>query len=300
MADLLQIQKGTGARPRVTYYANGVASDLDAGVPAVTITRLDGTTIASGTVTKVAATTGIYEFTLGAQAECTYLTVTWAGPIGGVTETLTTYVEVLGSHLFNIADLRALRVAGSTPFSLTATPLFTDAQIMDARAATLDEFEQILGFSPVPRFARSVVDGDGLWSVVLPHLKTHRLLSVAVNGAVQQVSSYTLRRSGILEATSGYVASGTFTAGRQNVAVEYVHGEPRVMGDGGNVAMLRAAMRLDPGLSSTASSVTTPDGVSYSFDPAGQVTRGGTVRHFGVPVIDSWLNRWSQVGLAVA
>jgi len=206
---------------------------------------------------------------------------------------------VLGSHLFNIADLRALRVAGSTPFSLTATPLFTDAQIMDARAATLDEFEQILGFSPVPRFARSVVDGDGLWSVVLPHLKTHRLLSVAVNGAVQQVSSYTLRRSGILEATSGYVASGTFTAGRQNVAVEYVHGEPRVMGDGGNVAMMYAAAQLLPSGFSSATTVSTPDGVSYTYEPS-EMGREGFVRHTGIRPVDRWLNRHSQSGLAVA
>jgi hypothetical protein len=64
--------------------------------------------------------------------------------------------------------------------------------------------------------------------------------------------------------------------------------------------MLRAAMRLDPGISSAATNVTTPDGVSYSFDPAGQVTQAGIVRHFGVPAIDSWLNRWSQAGFAVA
>jgi len=297
MADLLQILKGTGARPRVTFYSNGVPSDLDSGVPVVTVTTPSGAT-SNPTASKVAATTGIYEFTLGAQAECTYLTVTWAGPIGGVTETLTTYVEVVGGLLFTLADLRAFKVAGSAPFESTTT--WPDAKLHEVRASTLDEFTQILGFSPVPRFAREVVDGDGLWSVLLPHLKTHRLLSVTVNGTAQQVSSYTLRRSGVLEATTGYVASGTFAVGRQNVVAEYVHGEPKVMGDGGNVAMLRAAMRLDPGISSTASSVTTPDGVSYSFDPAGQVTRGGTVRHFGVPVIDSWLNRWSQVGLAVA
>jgi len=60
------------------------------------------------------------------------------------------------------------------------------------------------------------------------------------------------------------------------VVVEYVHGEPRVMGDGGNVAMLRAAMRLQPGISSTASTVVTPDGTAYSYDPAGQVTAAGT------------------------
>lgn len=288
------VLQGTTATLEARFYADGVLADD--GTPTIGITRADGSTlVASGTAT-TSGGTGIRRYALAAQAELNLLKATWTG----ATQTVVTYVEVVGAHLFTLADLRALRIAGSTPFSTSATPLFTDTQIMDARAATLDEFEQILQFAPVPRFARSMVDGDGLWSVVLPHLKCHRLISVTVNGVAQSIGNYTLRRSGVLEATSGYVASGTFTTGRQNVAAEYVHGWERVMGDGGNMAMLRAAMRLDPGMSSTASSVTTPDGVSYSFDPAGQVTRGGTVRHFGVPAMDSWLNRWSQAGLAVA
>jgi len=299
-----QILKGTSVTVTETFSVDGTPTDLDSGVPTIVAKFPDGSALTPAPVASGAwtgRTVGQYRIVLDPQSEVTVLDpIAWTGNIGGKIQVLYSRVEWVGGLLFTLSDLRGLKVAGSTPFSTTATPLFTDQQIMDARAATLDEFEQILGFSPVPRHARSAVDGDGLWSVLLPHLKTHRLISVTVNGAAQQVGSYTLRRSGILEATSNYVASGTFTAGRQNVVVEYVHGEPRVMGDGGNVAMLRAAMRLDPGISSTASSVTTPDGVSYSYDPAGQITRGGVTRHFGVPAIDSWLQRWSQAELAVA
>jgi hypothetical protein len=300
VADLLQFLVKTPITPKAKFYSGGVLTDLDGpagGTCTVTLTKPDGTPgPASGTVTHVA--TGIYSFVLDGPADPIVYDIAWSGQIGSRSVTQTTQAEALGELLFTIPALRAFKVGDDTPFASDTT--WSDEQLMDARAATLDEFTQILGFSPVPRFARSVVDGDGLWSVLLPHLKCHRLLSVTVNGATQSVGSYTLRRSGVLEATSGYVASGTFTAGRQNVVAEYVHGEQRVMGDGGNVAMLRAAMRLQPGISSTASSVTTPDGVSYSFDAAGQVTQAGTVRHFGVPALDSWLNRWAQAGLAVA
>lgn len=299
MADLLQILKGTGAKPRITFYANGVPSDLDSGVPVVTIAKPDLTTIASGTVSKPASTTGIYEFTLGAQAECTYLTVTWAGPIGGVTETLTTFVEVVGAHLFTVADLRGLKVAGSQPFSSTATPLFTDQQIMDARAAVLDEFTTILGFSPVPRFRRKILNGDGSTCLNLPDLKAHRLISVTVNGVAQTVAGYQLNDAAQIEAVSGYSYGTPFTWGRRNVVVEYAAGWPRVLGEGRDAAMVMAAKRLDSSGFSNYQSVTTPDGVSYSYEPS-ETGRGGFQRHTGVRDLDRWLNRHSQVGLMVA
>jgi hypothetical protein len=184
MSDILQILRGTGAKPRVTFYANGAATDLDSGVPTVTVTTPVGAT-SNPTASKVAATTGIYEFTLSAQAEVSMLTVTWVGPVGGVTETLTTFVEVIGQHLFTLSQMRALRVAGGTPFALTATPLFSDQQIMDARAATLDEFTRILGFSPVPRFMRETHDGDGSGCVLLDELEAGPLLSVKRSAATR-------------------------------------------------------------------------------------------------------------------
>jgi len=302
MSDLLQILEDTSARPSATFKSGSVNQDLDSGVPTVTITRPDGTTIAPGTVTHFQPAVdnpGKYEFTLQPQSDpVNKLTITWAGPIGGITQTIKTYVEVIGAFLFNVDELRALRVAGGTPFASTST--WPDSKLMDARTATLDEFIRILGFSPVPRFHRETHDGDGSSCVLLDELEAHRLLSVTVNGASQSVAGYTLKPSGILEATSNYALSGTFTAGRGNVVVEYVAGWDRVAGDGSNVAMLRAAMRLDPGISSAAPSVTTPDGVSYQFDPAGQITRSGRVREFGVPAIDSWLSRWAAGSVAVA
>jgi hypothetical protein len=299
MSTLLQFERLSSATVQEVFKSGVTPTDLDSGVPVVTITRPDGTTIASGTVTHVGpAGSGTYQFVLAGQPQCTVLDVTWTGTIGGQSQTRPGTIEIVGAHLFTVAEIRAFKVAGGTPFaSDTAWP---DSKLHEARAATLDEFTQILGFSPVPRFYRETHDGDGSGCVLLNELEAGPLLSVKVNGVAKAVGDYTLKPSGILEATSNYTLSGSFTRGSQNVTVEYVAGWSRVMGDGSNVAMLRAAMRLDPGISSSATSVTTPDGVSYSFDPAGQVTRAGNVRHFGVPAIDSWLNRWSQAGFAVA
>jgi hypothetical protein len=304
MADLLQILKGTGARPRVTFYANGLPSDLDAGVPTVVATRPDGT-VDGGAVSGVAHVgavgSGTYEFTLAVQPDPTLLTVTWAGNIGGVGQTLTTFIEVLGGLLFTLPELRALKVGGDQPFSLTATPPFTDAQLMEARAATLDEFESFLGFSPVPRHAREVHSLGYHDQLILERLFPTRLLSVTVAGAAQPTSGYFIDRGGRVLPVSGYTLGPWGSYGYGVVAVEYQHGWNRVKGDGSVVAMLRAAMRLQPGISSTARSVTTPDGVTYDLgDMAGQVTSAGTTRRFGIPAIDSWLLEHRQASAAVA
>jgi hypothetical protein len=299
MSDVLQILKNTSARPRVTFYSDGVPTDLDSGVPAVVITRPDGTTIASGTVSHVgAAGTGTYEFTLAAQPNETFLTVTWSGPIGGLTQTITTYIEVIGSFLFTLAGLRSLKVAGGTPFANSTA--YPDAQLLDTRTEVLEEFTDILGFSPVPRFYWETLSVPYGGQVVLAELHVQRILSVSVAGVAQSVSNYYLTEGGVLQPVSGYYPGYWTSFGYGVVTCEYVAGWPRVKGDGGDVAMLRAAMKLDPGISATASTVTTPDGSSYSFDAAGQVTRGGTIRHFGIAAIDSWLQRHSAAGLAVA
>jgi len=292
MADLLQILKGTSGTVTETFEIDGAPINVDAGLPTLAISRPDATaytplpTVLDTWAGPPARTTGQYRCVLPRQLECTWLDYELTGTIGGQPQTLGGRVEWLGATLFNISAMRALKVAGSKPFESTTT--WPDAKLHEARAATL-----ILAFSPVPRFARETVDGDGLWSVVLPHLKCHDLLSVTVNGVAQSVGSYTLRRSGILEATSGYVASGTFTAGRQNVVVEYVHGEPRVMGNGGHMAMMFAAADLDPSGFSNGATVTTPDGVSYTYEPS-ETGRGGVERPTGIRIVDRWLRRWGQ------
>src|SRR5204863_156380 len=147
----IQIAAGTSATIQETFYSGGVTTDLDTGVPAVTVTRPDGTTIASGTVSHVGAA------------------------------------------------------------------------------------------------------GSGVYQVVLAAL-----------GVPSSLSGWTLRPSGVLEATSAYGWGSPPVWGRANVVVEYVHGWDPPPPEVASAAMARTAMLLLPSPpGSTSSSWTTPDGATY-------------------------------------
>jgi hypothetical protein len=298
VSDLLQILRGTSTTVIVTFEVNGVGQNLDSGLPVVTLTKPDGTAgPAAGTITSLGA--GAYSFVIAAQAEVTWLDYTAVGTVGGQPQTLRGRVEWLGATLFTIGELRGLRLGDSTPFSTTAVPLFTDAQLHDTRTAILDEFEAILGFSPVPRFRREVFDGDGDVCLSLPGLKAHRVLSVSINGVAQTATNYQVGKGNQLEAVSNYSYGPAFTRGRRNIIVEWVAGWERVEGIGRHAAMVMAANELIPDGLSNAGSVTTPDGVSYVYEPS-EVGRSGFQRHTGNRQLDRWLNRHSQAGHAIA
>jgi hypothetical protein len=63
--------------------------------------------------------------------------------------------------------------------------------------------------------------------------------------------------------------------------------------------MLYAAAELNPSVFSSGTTVTTPDGVSVTYEPS-EMGRSGYVRHTGIRSVDRYLNRWSDVGLVVA
>ena len=186
-----------------------------------------------------ARATGQYRFVLPRQLAPYYLDYQLSGSIGGQPITLGGHVEWVGATLFTEVAFRQLRVAGGTPFALTATPLYTDAQIRDKRAEILEEMTSVLGYRPVPRFARETHNGG--------YVKLHRhpagpLISVTLSGADSPVVGYYLQPSGTLQTTAG----GSLTSGVGNVVVEYVHGVGRVPGNGSHVAMLWAAAQLNP------------------------------------------------------
>jgi hypothetical protein len=293
VADLLQFLAKTPVQPRGKFIFNGTLTDLDGpagGTCTVAVTLPDGSAgPVSGTVTHVS--NGIYSFELAGPADPTVYDIAWSGEIGGKPVQVDTQAEALGELLFNLGDLRELRVGNGKPFATTAVPNFTDEQLQQARTATLEEFQQILWYAPVPRYARTVTQGDGSKALRLPQYKVQRVLAASTNGtalSADELADLYVDDRWVVRKTLG-----VWPATEGSVTVSYVHGWERVEGDGSNVAMLRAAMRLIPGLVDAASSVTTPDGTNISFDPAGQVTRAGRVRHFGVPAIDSWLNRWA-------
>src|SRR6266498_1220182 len=220
MADLLRILVGTSAQPNRTFNADGVSTDLDGGIgvmPTVVVKRPAGTTIAPGTISRTEV--GTYAFTLQPQAECTYLTITWSGPVGSITQTLTSHVEVVGAQLFTIPEARNFKVAGSAPLNATA-----DADLLETRDSITDEFEAICGWSFIPRYRRDTLYG-ALDQLVLDRLKVQRIISVTIDGTAFTAPSLADLTT---PAVSGVIyrrTLGWFTSlSTSSTTVEYVHG----------------------------------------------------------------------------
>jgi len=286
----IQALKGTSVTVTETFSVDGSPVDLDSGVPTVHAffpsgTEMTPAPVASGSWT--GRTTGQYRIVLDAQPEVTILDpITWVGTIGGKTQTLYSRVEWVGALLFNLADLRAVKVAGQLAFQSTTD--YPNQTLLDRRVEVTDDFEARTGYSFIPRFARETFDGDGQTSLILSKYRCQRLLSVTIDGAAQTISDYTLADTGLLQRKTG----GTFPATTpQNVVVEYVYGFARPPAEISEVALARAAMLLLPSqAASTASTWITPDGTSYSFDPAGRSLSGGGRSFYGVPKIDATLS----------
>ena len=296
MADS-QVLRGSSTTIRETFSVDGVATNLDAAaLPAVVATYPDGSAGPTLTATKPAATTGVYQVVLPAEPEVTWLDLTWTGTVGGQPQTLRSRVEWIGAFLFSLSDLRAMRRGDGTPFTDTAA--FPDSAIAARRTEVLDDFEARTGYSFVERFTREVHSGGGSSSLFVRRMRPGTLLSVSVDGGAQTVSGFDLEETGRLTWTGGTLL-GTRP---RNVVVCYVRGWERPPPAITSAALARAAMLLLPSVGSTVSQWTTPDGVTYSYDQAGQSFAGGGVRHYGVPAIDSVLNSpaYNAGGLAVA
>jgi hypothetical protein len=299
MGDLVQFLVKTPVTPRVSFYSGGVLTDLDGpagGTCTVTLTKPDGTAgPVSGAVTHVS--TGIYSFVLdggapGVAPNPIVYDITWAGEIGGKVVEQDTQAEALGELLFTVPAMRAMKVANGTPFALNAVPFYEDVQIRDAHTAVLTEMTRILKLSPVPRFARETHDGGTI--VKVRRHWPRDLLSVTVKGVSQSVGGYYLHPSGMLQPVTGFQPTAWIPSGLGSVVVEYVHGlAPADLGLGSHVAMVWAAQNLNPSGFSSASTISMPDGSTYTYEPS-ETGRGGFRRHTGIRELDRWLNRWAE------
>jgi hypothetical protein len=294
MSSYQQILAGTSVSITETFSVDGTAINVDSGLPTLTLTKPDGTaytpvpTVLNSWAGPPARAVGEYRFVLPAQPDPYYLDYKLVGTIGGQPQTFGGRVEWVGASLFNLADLRGLKVAGGFPFALTAD--YSNQQLQDTRAAVLDEFTDILGFSPVPRYYREVVSAYSWADVVLTKGRpVTKLLSITVSGTSTAASGYYLGPGGALLPRSAYAVVPWSATGLGNVAVEYVAGWDRVEGNGSRMAMLYAAAQLNPAGFSSASTVSLPTGESFSYEPS-EVGRNGFQRWTGIRDVDRWLN----------
>lgn len=194
------------------FYVNGTATD-PTGTPTVQITRSDGTTVTTGTVTDDPAA-GTWTVTIPATANTLLdtLEVTWTATVSGETQEYVDYVEVAGGYLFNLNELIAVK-----PSNLT----WTTAQMSDMRLLVEQTIEDICERAFVPRYARETLDGTGTTQALLARPDIRRIRTVAVGDQAytqDELDTVAFTPAGLLTSTM------SLTAGTSNVTVGYEHG----------------------------------------------------------------------------
>ena len=280
------IQQGLAATLSVTFYADGVVADPD--VTTVTITRLDGTAIATDAATSGSgAAARTYALTSVQTADLDILTVAWDSATYGTVEQT---VEITGGVLFTIREARAYDNG-----AMASAATYPTATIEEARARVTDEFKRICGVSFVPRIERVTLDGAGDDWLFLPRLRVLAVRDIEVLDTTDGTwTAYTVDELAdvqILDLGRVRRLDGTtFVSGRQNVRVTYEHGwrQPPLAIRQAALAVLR--FTLVPGnFSERAISLSSEFGTTQLSTPNPE--RG---RYYGLPVVDAVIDRYVE------
>jgi len=290
-----QLLRRTGGTLSVTYYADGVV--VDPGVVTVALMRADGTALvpAAGlTASGTGAAARTITLTPAETAAIDILTATWTSPTRG---TVTTDAEIVGDLLFTVAEARTFVSGPGAP--LASTTKYPAAMIEDARARITDEFNLVLGFSPVPRLRRVILDGLYSGVLTLPDFRVTTIRSVETRASGGSAwTAYTLAALDDTFVDSGGVLAmetgGAWPSGRRNVRVTYEHGMQRTPRDLGRAALIVLVDQLVASNVGERTLSVSNDAGTFRLATAGE--RGA---YFGLPAVDSVLDRHRIVRLAV-
>jgi len=204
----------TQATLEITFTSGDATGDVT-----YIVTDAAGATVASGTATNETEP-GRYTFLLAPQATVAELSIAWTGTWNSAVQTLTTTAEIVGAYLFNISEARAYDKG-----ALASDTVYTDEAIRTARVGITDFFRQVTGMSFVPRYGRTVLDGDGGPELKVPASNLSEILSATVNGTAltpSELAEVTVYPEGILYRAAGWARSST--SRRRNITVGYEYG----------------------------------------------------------------------------
>lgn len=256
----------------LTTYSDGTQQDL--GTVTIGIVDANGDTVVNTGTAVTDNSDGTYDYTLAKQTEPNLLIATWS--VSGGAD-FTTYHEIVGSELFNEAQLRAFDNS-----AMTSTTDFTDADIAATHDRVADYLEYQTGRSWIRRYCRTVLAGSGNEYVNLNDgfnttsagLPLNRpgsgqdIISIisADDGASVTTSNINVNTlTGDLNLTEGSWEKATNT-NPWNVTVEYEYGQPYPTEGVDRIAMMIAQQWLTSNrIPSSASSFTDQLG-SYTFD----------------------------------
>lgn len=268
-----------------------LGSDGEAAAPAgavtVTVTRADGTAIATGAATSgTGSDPRTYTLTAANNGVLDLLTVVWTDAGDGSTHT--TYVEVVGGYYFTVAEARA------SDASLTDTSKYPTAAIVAARREVEEEFERICQVAFVPRFATVTFDGSGGASLLLDRSPIRAIRSVRDYTDGDSYTAWTVDELAAIVLTEWGSATSragkTFRAGSQNLVVAFEHGMTRPPAEVKRAALTRLRSRLNwakSGIPDRATSFSVAEGGTYQLSTAGAFSTG-------IPDVDAVLARYSR------
>jgi hypothetical protein len=269
----------------LTIFVDGKETDAGA-TPTITVTRADGTAVATAAATtKPASTTGLYRWTPAAPdvAEVERYTAVWIATVATVAQTFTTRHEIVGGFYCDLQEIRAQE-------GLEDLGRFPHQRLIDARRWFEDLAETFCGRSFVQRYEREIFSGDGGTVVWLAEQPATVLLAVSIDGvAVTPLTVFDLATSGRLVYEAG------FTVGDTNVAVSYVHGQSEPDGTLREAAIEAIADRVRRAVTSLSDrtvSMVTGDG-TLNFQLA------GSDAPTGLPMVDQVLRDRREAQVAI-
>lgn len=306
IAALSRILRGTGDTIAATFSLDGAATDP--GTVTVDFVTVDGTLDVTGAS---AAGTGTDEravtLTPAQTAQLDILALTWHATIGGVAMDFATAAEIVGGHLFTVAEARAFGRQ-----ELASAAKYPTSAIVAARARIADAFEAICGVGFAPRYRRATIDGacdtapwgystdpfalalGGGGGLALPDVRATAVRSVETRAAgtatwtaftEDELAGVILTPEGTLYRESG----GAWPPGRQNIRVGYEAGYATPPEDIRRAALILLVDQLvAKDLTNRALSQTTELG-TFRIATAGE--RGSW---FGLPMVDSVLDLYAR------
>lgn len=265
---MTQYLKQTGATLSATF-------DGDPGVVTVTVTKADGTAIATDAATSGTGTDA-RTYTLAPQDEPNHLTAVWTGEVDGVATKLTTEAEIVGGLIFTEAQARIFDDA-----KLASDSTYPSEAITEARDRITDNLETLTGVSWVPRFRRVELDGDGTDTLIVPNLEVSEVLSASIDGTAltaDELADLKPYKDGRIRRKT----LGTWTDGK-DVVIEYVHGFDHPKDGVGYIAMRWLTHQIV--------GTNLPRTAIQQIDQLGtfRMATAGEKYPTGIPEVDAWL-----------
>ena len=270
-----------------SYKLDQYGETADPGTTTVTITRADGTVVATAAATSEASGYQL-SYTLAAadNTQLDWLQAVWTDASDSTT--WTTYHEVVGGFYASVAEIR------KRDPNLADNGKYPTTTIRSVMEEIETAFELECGRAFVPRYGRARVSGTARDRLLLPDVDIRTIRSARDYSDYQTYTAFTATDlanldwypSGALQRIDG----AWWYAGSGNLIIEYEHGMDRPPTDvkAAAIRWLRATLNANKtGIPDRATTFSVESGGSYSLLTPG---RNGAVT--GIPDVDLVIERY--------